>query len=39
MADALAVKTEERRVYEHENIDEPSNRRYKSVVSEWDNPL
>lgn len=37
-ADALAMYAEERRVYEHDIIDEPSDRHYQSVVSEWDNP-
>ena len=39
MVDALVVWAEEGRVYESDNIDESSNRRYQSIVSEWGNPL
>ena len=37
LADALATRAYEGRVYEHDIDDEPSNRRYKSLVSEWGN--
>ena len=39
LVNALAIYAEEGRVYEHDNDDEPSNRRYQSLVSEWSNPV
>lgn len=39
MEDALVVWAEEGRVYRRDNNDEPLNRRYQSLVSEWGNPF
>lgn len=38
MVNALVIWAEEGRVYERENNDKPSNRRYQSLISEWGNP-